>query len=194
MISGSAKGHRLKTIRGTLTRPTSDRVKEALFNIIAFRIENSMVLDAFAGTGSLGIEALSRGARGAVFMDKSPECCETVRDNLAHTKLAGKAAVYTTDFAAGIEKLFKKGQRFDLILLDPPYNKNFIQETLKTLIKNDIMEDDGIIAAEHSASDSLPDAVGRLELADARKYGDTMISIYRVGRDGSFLTHGKENE
>lgn len=180
MISGSAKGHKLKTIKGTLTRPTSDKVKGALFNIIAFRVVNSIVLDAFAGTGSLGIEALSRGAYSAVFMDKSPECCETIRENLAHTKLADKADVYATDFASGIEKLFKKGQQFDLILLDPPYNKNFIQETLKILIKNDIMKDDGIIVAEHSTSDSLPDAVGRLELTDTRKYGDTMISIYRV--------------
>lgn len=180
MISGTAKGHKLKTIKGTATRPTSDMVKGALFNIIACSIENSSVLDAFAGTGSLGIEALSRGANNAVFLDKSIECCETIKENLLHTKLAEKAEVYPTDFANGIERLYKKGLRFDLILLDPPYNKNFIQETLKTLINNDIMKDDGIIVAEHSISDDLPGTVGRLELIDTRKYGDTMITIYKI--------------
>lgn len=180
VISGCAKGHKLKTIKGSSTRPTSDKVKGALFNIIALRVENSIVLDVFAGTGSLGIEALSRGACSAVFFDKSPECCETIKENLAHTKLADRAEVYTTDFASGIEKLFKKGRRFDMILLDPPYNKNFIQETLKILIKNDIMKDDSIIIAEHSTSDSLPVTAGKLELADTRKYGDTMISIYHI--------------
>ena len=178
MISGIAKGHILKTVKGTTTRPTSGRVKEALFNIIACNIENSTVLDTFAGTGSLGIEALSRGAGRAVFLDKSVECCQIIKENLSHTKLADKAEVYPTDFANGIEKLFKKGIQFDLILLDPPYNKNFIQETLKILIKNDIMKDDGIIIAEHSTSDSLSETIGRFELIDTRKYGDTMISIY----------------
>jgi 16S rRNA (guanine(966)-N(2))-methyltransferase RsmD len=136
------------------------------------------VLDVFAGTGSLGIEALSRGASQAVFFDKSAECCRIIKENLAHTKLADKAEVYSTDFAAGIERLYKDGRKFDVIILDPPYNKNFIQETLKMLTKNDIIKDSGIIIAEHSVSDSLPGSIGRLEAKDTRKYGDTMITIF----------------
>lgn len=184
VISGIAKGHKLKTIEGRTTRPTSDRVKEALFNIIADEIVDRNVLDVFAGTGSLGIEALSRGANRAVFLDKSMECCGIIKENLAHTKLADKAEVFSTDFATGIERLYRDGRKFDLIILDPPYNKNFIQETLKMLTKNDIMKDDGIIVAEHSTSDSLPGSIGRLESIDTRKYGDTMITIF-ISKDGN---------
>ncbi len=176
-------GHRLKTVKGMTTRPTSDKVKESLFNIIARRIENSEVLDIFAGTGSLGIEALSRGAARAVFLDKSAECCGIIKENLAHTRLVDKAEVYTADFVSGIGKLHRQGRKFDLILLDPPYNKNFIQETLNLLINNDIMKDNGIVVAEHSVSDSLPERIGRLEAVDARKYGDTMITIF-LTKDG----------
>ena len=160
------------------TRPTSDRVKEALFNIIADLIAGRKVLDIFAGTGSLGIEALSRGANRSVFLDKSLECCGIIKENLVHTKLLDKAEVYSTDFVSGIERLYRDRRKFDLIILDPPYNKNFIQETLKILTNNDIMEDDGIIVAEHSTSDTLPERAGRLEAIDARRYGDTMITIY----------------
>lgn len=178
VISGSAKGHKLKTIKGMTTRPTSDRVKESLFNIITGQLDSASVLDLFAGTGSLGIEALSRGAEKAVFFDKSTECCNLIKDNLAHTKLAEKAEVYTADFAGGIERLHAQGRKFDLVLLDPPYNKNFIQDTLKILINNDIIRDDGIIVAEHSLSDNLPAVSGRLEAIDSRKYGDTVLTIY----------------
>lgn len=161
------------------TRPTSDKVKGALFNIIASFVEGSGVLDVFGGTGSLGIEALSRGAEHAVFFDKSAESCAVIRDNLTHTKLLGRAEVHQTDFAAGIERLLRDKKKFDIILLDPPYNKNFIQETLKLLTKNDIMKDEGMIIAEHSVSDVLPAAFERFEAVDTRKYGDTMLTIYK---------------
>ena len=184
MIAGTAKGHKLKTIKGMTTRPTSDRVKESIFNIIAGEIEDSTVLDVFAGTGSLGIEALSRGANHAVFFDKSPECCGIIKENLAHTKLADKAEVYSTDYIAGIGRLYRDGRKFDLIILDPPYNKNFIQETLKTLTNNDIMKNDGLIVIEHSTSDSLPKSIGRLEIINTRSYGDTSLTVF-INKDGS---------
>ena len=178
VISGTAGGLGLKTRKGTTTRPTSDKVKGALFNIVTARISDSEVLDVFAGTGSLGIEALSRGALKAVFIDKSPICTSVIKENLAHTKFADKAEVYTADFVSGLEKLYLEGKKFDLVLLDPPYNKNFIQEALKIMTNNDIMKADGIIAAEHSISDSLPECIGRLKDIDTRKYGDTAIKIY----------------
>jgi 16S rRNA (guanine966-N2)-methyltransferase len=180
VISGCARGHKLKTIKGTATRPTSDKVKESVFNRLAEHIAGSDVLDIFAGSGSLGIEALSRGAASAVFIDKSPECCSVIRDNLAHTKLANHAEVYCIDYIRGIERLHRDGRKFDLIMMDPPYNKNFIQEALKLMISNDIMKDNSIIVTEHSASDTLPERCGRLEAVDRRKYGDTMITIYKI--------------
>ncbi len=160
------------------TRPTSDRVKEALFNIIAEKIEGSNVLDIFAGSGSLGIEALSRGANRTVFVDKSMECCSIIKENLVHTKLVDKAEVYSTDFNTGIKRLHRDARKFDLIIIDPPYNKNLIQETLKTLTKNDIIEDGGIVVTEHSILDSLQGSIGRLETIDSRKYGDTMVTVF----------------
>ncbi len=180
VISGSARGHKLKTIKGIDTRPTSDKVKGSAFNIIAAEIVDSNVLDAFAGTGSLGIEALSRGAKKAVFIDKSIDSCGIIRENLAHTKLADQAEVYLTDYKSGIERLYRKGYKFGLVFLDPPYNKNFIQNTLKLVAKNDIINDDGIIVAEHSHSDKLPESCGKLKAVDTRKYGDTMITIYKI--------------
>lgn len=179
VISGSAKGHKLKTINGMTTRPTSDKVKGSIFNILASHIPGAAVLDVFGGTGSLGIEALSRGAESAVFFDKSTECCGVIRENLAHTKLTEQARVFHTDYAAGIAKMHAEGKKFDIIFLDPPYHKNFIQETLKILVNNDIIGDDGILIAEHSSSDILPEAFGNLVAVDSRKYGDTTVTFYR---------------
>ncbi len=164
------------------TRPTSDMVKGALFNIIAPVVEGSRVLDIFAGTGSLGIEALSRGAHSAVFLDRSAQCCDVIKENLAHTKLSDKAEVYNVDYASGIERMRREGYEFDIIIMDPPYNKKFIQEALKLLTKNDIILDDGIIIAEHSVLDDLPEAFEGYKTIDSRKYGDTMITIYKGGK------------
>ncbi|NLV37257.1 MAG: 16S rRNA (guanine(966)-N(2))-methyltransferase RsmD [Clostridiaceae bacterium] len=180
VIAGSARGHKLKTLKGVETRPTSDKVKESVFNIIAADIADSNVLDAFAGTGSLGIEALSRGAKKAVFMDKSAISCGIIRENLVHTNLRDQAEVYVTDYKSGIERLCRKGYKFSVVFLDPPYNKNFIQEALKLVAKNDIIDNGGIIVAEHSHYDDLPESCDRLKAVDTRKYGDTMITIYKL--------------
>lgn len=179
MISGTAKGHKLKTVKGMTTRPTSDMVKESLFNILAAYIPDSDILDLFAGTGSLGIEALSRGARSAVFSDKSRECAAMIKQNLEHTKLMDKAVVHTSDFTDILNRLWYEGKKFDIIFLDPPYSKNFIQETLKNMTKNDIIRDNGILAAEHQAGDILPEQEGRLRLVKSQKYGGTVLSFYK---------------
>ena len=145
------------------------------------------MLDIFAGTGNLGIEALSRGADRAVFLDKSAECCGIIKENLMYTKLAEKSEVYPTDFIAGIERLYRDGRKFDIIVMDPPYNKNFIQEALKTMKNNDIIKDNGIIVVEHGISDSLPERSGRLESIDTRKYGDTLLTIFIARPENSLL-------
>jgi 16S rRNA (guanine(966)-N(2))-methyltransferase RsmD len=178
VIAGSAKGHKLRTLEGMATRPTSDRVKESMFNMLAPYNYDSDILDLFAGSGSLGIEALSRGARTAAFVDRSSECCKIIKDNLAKTKLVEKGQVFEKDFTSAVYDFAARGIKFDIILLDPPYNKNFIQETLKILTNNDIIRDSGILAAEHHIDDSLPEISGELKLTSRKNYGDTAISIY----------------
>ena len=180
MISGEAKGHKLKTLKGMATRPTSDRVKESLFNIISSYIPESDILDLFAGSGSLGIEALSRGAGFAVFVDKSRESCDIIKENLIFTRFNEKSEVLLLGYADALSKLAGEGKKFDIVFLDPPYNKNFIQETLKILVKNDIIRENGILIAEHHIDDQLPEYSGRLKLSRKQKYGETTVSIYEV--------------
>ena len=178
MISGEARGHKLKTLKGMATRPTTDRVKESLFNIIAANIPGSHVLDLFAGSGSLGIEALSRGADFAVFSDRSRESCGIIKENLQFTKYVEKSEVFLMGFEETLAKLASQGRKFDIVFLDPPYNKNFIQETLKNLTRNDIIRDNGILVAEHHRDDQLPECSGRLKLSRRQKYGETAISFF----------------
>lgn len=140
---------------------------------------DSEVLDLFAGSGSLGIEALSRGAASAVFVDKSGEACSIIHENLARTGMQEKAAVISSDFASAASKLALEGRKFDIVFLDPPYNKNFIHEALKILTKNDIIRGDGILAAEHHIDDRLPERENGLEMTSSRKYGETAITMYR---------------
>ena len=180
VIAGIAKGHKLKTVKGMTTRPTSDRVKESLFNIIAQYIADRNVLDLFAGTGSLGIEALSRGAATAVFTDKSRDCCDIIRDNLIHTKLHEKGTVFNESFMENLARMYGEGRRFDIVLLDPPYNKNFIQESLRFLSKNDIISENGILIAEHHIKDMLPEHEGRLQLVNIWKYGEMALTMFKV--------------
>ncbi|MCX7710671.1 MAG: 16S rRNA (guanine(966)-N(2))-methyltransferase RsmD [Clostridia bacterium] len=185
VISGSARGHKLKTPKGSSTRPTTDRVKESLFNIIAAYIPEAEVLDLFAGTGNLGIEALSRGAANAVFADKSAECVNIIKDNLNHTKLSDKAKVLSGDASMVLMRLKNEGKRFDLIFLDPPYNTGLAQEMLSGIAQYELLKTDGLIVAESDRQDTLPENVGNLRLIRQQKYGDTMLWLYKYGLDGN---------
>jgi len=178
VISGSARGHKLKTPEGDSTRPTSDRVKESLFNILTPYIAGAHVLDLFAGTGNLGIEALSRGAEHAVFVDRSHVCFRIINENLEHTKLKDKATVIAGDVAGSIKKLHDQSKKFDIIFMDPPYNKNLVDDTINILTKNDIMKADGIIVAEMDIDDKVSERYGPFKLTRSRKYGDTVLAFY----------------
>lgn len=180
IISGEAKGHKLKTPKGTTTRPTSDRVKESLFNIIAPYLADAKVLDIFAGTGNLGIEALSRGAGEAVFIDKSPQCTDIIRENLIHTKLSHKAQILTGDAFNAISKLKGQGIKFDIVFMDPPYSKNMVQEALLSISDGVIIKDGTIVIAERDLDDPVDGEVGCLCLIRNQKYGDTVLSFYSV--------------
>ncbi len=177
VISGTAKGHKLKTPKGMNTRPTTDMIKESLFNILQSHIPGARVLDLFAGTGSLGIEALSRGASLAVFVDSRIDCVSIIRENLEHTKLTTKAEIYRSDWKNALLKL-GNSRKFDVIFLDPPYHKNFLQQALNSLSINDIINDEGIIAVERSKSDKL-EIAQNLELIEDRLYGETALSFYK---------------
>jgi len=143
-------------------------------------IDNADVLDLFAGTGNLGIEALSRGAKSAVFIDKSENCTTLINDNLLHTKLYDKSTIIRGDAFSTLQSFSKEGKKFNLIFLDPPYNKGLVQETLKLIDRNDILRPEGIIVAERDIDDSLPAQIGSLELVSDRKYGDTVLSLFKV--------------
>ena len=176
VISGSARGAKLRTIEGNDTRPTTDKVKGAIFNILAMDIYGNNVLDLYAGSGALGIEALSRGAKSAVFVEKSASAADIIRKNLDHTKLAGKAKIIKADAFAAIKNIAEK---FDLIFLDPPYANELAPATIEEVEKAKILADGGIIIAETDEGQDMPEHIGELELYDKRKYGRININFYK---------------
>ena len=176
VISGKARGINLKTPEGVLTRPTIDRVKEALFSIINFDIPASNVLDLFGGTGQLGIEALSRGAKSAVFVDQREDACKLIKENLRRTKLEQDAKVVRIDY---LDYLKRCREKFDIIFLDPPYAEVFLENALKCITEIDILQSGGIIVAERPLGKELPwDFEGYTRSKDY-KYGKVLLTIYR---------------
>ncbi len=153
VIAGTVKSFRLYSPEGTDIRPTSDRIKETIFNIISDEIPQSSVLDLFAGTGSLGIESLSRGAREAVFCDSSRKSIDIIKKNIEHTKFGDVSKVITADFRQSLSNM--TGKRFDLIFLDPPYGKNLVQESLGLIKRYNLLNEDGLIIAEMGSKEEL---------------------------------------
>lgn len=161
VISGQAKGHPLRAVPGNGTRPTTDKVKEALFSMIGpYFDEEERVLDLFAGSGGLGIEALSRGAGSAVFVDSSPQSVDVVRRNLESTKLAGKASVYRNDARRALKVMEKSGLPFDLIFLDPPYVVKDCDAILTEIAQRGLAAESAIAVVEHHPDVSYPEAFG----------------------------------
>ena len=176
VITGKARGVQLKTPQGMQTRPTADRVKEALFSIINFDLPGASVLDLFGGTGQLGIEALSRDAKSAVFVDASADACQLIRENLKRTKLDGQGRVLRSDY---MEYLNKCRESFDIILLDPPYGDVFLENALKRITEIDILKSNGIIVTERPLGKELPWEFGGYTRSRDYKYGKTLLTIYR---------------
>ena len=176
VITGKAKGISLKTPEGMLTRPTADRVKEALFSIVQFEIPGAKVLDLFGGTGQLGIEALSRGATQAIFVDAREDACKLIRENLKRTKLDQQGTVIRSDY---LDYLKRCRQKFNVIILDPPYAEVFLENALKMITEIDILETDGIIIAEHPNGKELPWDFDGFTRSRDYKYGNTLITLYR---------------
>ena len=176
VITGKARGIQLKTPQGELTRPTADRVKEALFSIINFDIPGARVLDLFGGTGQLGIEAISRGADSAVFVDAREDACKLIRENLKRTKLEKQASVVRSDY---LDYLSRCRDQFDIILLDPPYAEEFLERSLKKITEIDILRSNGIIVTERPLEKELPCSFEGYTRSKDYKYGKTLLTIYR---------------
>ena len=176
VITGKARGVILKTPEGLKTRPTSDRVKEAMFSIIQFDLPGTRVLDLFGGTGQLGIEALSRGAKSAVFIDSGEQACSLIKENLRRTKLEPDGRVIRADY---LEYLERCNEKFDIVLLDPPYAEVFLENALKKLTQIDILQSGGIIVAERPVGKELPWEFQGFTRSKDYKYGNTLLTLYR---------------
>jgi len=180
IISGSARGRRLKEPMGMDTRPTTDKVKESLFNIIQFELEGRRVLDLFAGTGQLGLEALSRGAEHCTFVDRRREAADLVKENVKLCRFEGQARVVQGESQAFLRAC---GEKFDVIFLDPPYQTNLLESALTSILEFDILGNHGIIVCESSQERELPVLPPPYERGREYRYGKIKLAVFR--RPGS---------
>ncbi len=178
VIAGIVGGIPLKAPVGDKTRPTTDRIKESVFNVLQPYLDGDRVLDLFAGSGSLGIEALSRGFTKAVFVDADNSACLMINENLKKTHLYEQAEIMCLDIEPAIKKIHSRNDKMDLVFADPPYLHDFVLKMLLLLTENDIMVNNGIVVVEHHRKESAPDKVGQLELFKRKEYGETIFSFY----------------
>ena len=179
VITGSARGRRLKELEGLETRPTTDRVKEGVFNVLQFDIEGRKVLDLFAGTGQLGIECLSRGAAFAMFVDRRPDAVALTRENLKLCGLTDRARVAAGDSMAFLKSVREK---YDLVFLDPPYQTDLLETAIAHIARYDLLSAHGMMIAEHPADKALPALSAPYRMGRTYRYGKIAVTIYH--RDG----------
>lgn len=178
VITGIARGKNLKTLEGNDVRPTSQKIKEAVFSAIQFDIEGRRVLDLFAGSGQLGIEALSRGAKSAVFVDNSTASIKIIKQNIESTGFENSSKVYMSDYSS-----FTAMSRdtFDIVFLDPPYKQGFLVPALKSVLP--LMSEYGIIICEYPSEVEIPESICGFAVAKTYRYGKINVSIYRKGAE-----------
>lgn len=176
VIAGKAKGHKLETIEGLATRPTTDRIKETLFNIIAFDLPECRFLDLFAGSGAIGIEALSRGASKAVFVEQAPECVQVILSNLRHTKLMQNAELLSEDVFVALDSLAKDKYSFDIIFMDPPYAAGLAEPVLQKIAEAGLLAKDGYLIMERSSEIPLS-LSGRWQVLREKVYKKTILTF-----------------
>lgn len=180
VIAGELKGRRLSSIDTDLIRPTSDRVKEALFSILGDLVIDCNFLDLFAGSGSVGIEAYSRGAKEVVFVDSHLSSIKILKKNLEKVGILNDTEVIHDDFAAAIEILSRRGRKFDIIFIDPPYGQGLSIEAARKIIKNNLLSKSGVIIIEHGAKEIIPEEIDILEKFKEKKYGNIFLSLYAI--------------
>lgn len=180
VISGNARGKKLVSLEGTNTRPTLDRVKEALFNIIQFDIQGKKILDLFAGSGALGIEAISRGAESATFCDNSMDAIEVIKTNIENTKCTDKSEVLKKDYLLALNYLAKNNKKFDIIFLDPPYKTDFATKAIEKILQLDLLSKEGIIILEtDDANKEETIKKENIQIFDKRIYGRVILIFIR---------------
>ena len=178
IISGTVGGLKLQTLDSASTRPTLDRVREAIFSMVQEDIYGSVVLDLFAGNGALGIEALSRGAARCYFNDKNKQCCDIIKKNLNYTKLDVFAELSCSDYTEALARYKRYAIRFDLIFLDPPYRKGFDVNSVELLSRFGLVSRDCTVVCEHSVEDRLTEQIGHFMRKKEKKYGTVAVSVY----------------
>lgn len=179
VIGGTLRGKTLSPLKGLKIRPTTDYLRESIFNILAGVAEGAVVLDLFAGTGSLGIEALSRGAATAVFVDNGSQAIKVLTRNIRACRLEGRSTILKRDIRRGLSFLKAIGHTFDLVFIDPPYSKGFAERSAHLLDRAEATSDGASIVIEHSRHEVLPERLGRFIRSDQRHYGKTLVSFYR---------------
>lgn len=181
VISGNFKGREIKSVAGKNTRPTADKIKESIFNIIGPYFDGGIVLDLFAGTGNLGIESLSRGTNYCYFIDRDFNSINTIKTNINNLKLNDRCEIYKNDYLRAIKILNKKDVKFDIVFLDPPYKMKIIEEIVEFLDNNNMISNNGIIIAEYKKENSLPKSIGNMKVVKDVDYGITRISVLEKG-------------
>jgi len=180
VVGGAKKGRRLASFKGRSIRPTSDKVREAVFNILPRDFPFRKALDLFAGTGAMGIEALSRGAGYAVFVDNDQASIGIIRKNIETCGLGPASRVLKKDALDAVRFLSKKGEKFDLIFIDPPYESALVEKTLRLVDEEGLLNADGFLVAETSKRSPISPGLTGLELVDERSYGDTLVYFFVV--------------
>ena len=177
IVAGKRKGLVIKSIEGESTRPTRDMVREALFSILVNDINEAKFLDLFAGSGAIGIEALSRGASEAWFSDINPKCTRIINENITKAKFNDQAKVFNTDYKLVLKKL--QGSKFDIIFIDPPYNQGLGIDAINKISEYDILSDYGIIILETDTNEEVPDEIGIYEKYNYKRYGRNILNLFR---------------
>lgn len=177
IIGGFLKKKQLCSVSGDSTRPTSDRLRESIFNILSYYVRESTVLDLFAGTGALGIESLSRGASTCVFIDNQSQAVSVIRKNIKNCSLENKANVYKWDITRNLNCIKKTTTPFNLVFIDPPYSKGMMNNTLENLENTNTLDEGARIVMEHDSSDTIQTLSPRFKITDCRTYGRTSVSF-----------------
>ena len=179
IIAGELKGRKIRSVRGTKTRPTAERIREAIFNILAFEIQGTTVLDLFAGTGAFGIEALSRGAESVVFVEVANDSISVLQENIRSLSLECPTKIIQWDLTRSLSCLDPLRSAFSLVFMDPPYNKNMIEPTLIHLHSSQSLKIGARIVVEHSYLEPVSKSFSPFEISDQRRYGKTLVSFLK---------------
>ncbi len=177
VIAGELRGMKLNTLEGDSTRPTREVVREALFSILMNEVEDAVFLDLFAGSGAIGIEALSRGAKSTIFIDLNPKCVKIIKENVEKGRMLEKSRIYNTDYKMALKKL--QGEKLDIAYIDPPYNRQMGIDAIEKISEYDLLSENGIIILETDTNEDTPSEIGRYEKYNYKRYGRNRLSLYR---------------